>query len=57
MESLKEEVKKSSKTNEEDKKKFSSEIKRFKPSDIRNTIFEEQKINLWQRIKKVLGVI
>lgn len=57
MESLKEEVKKSSKTNEEDKKKFSSEIKRFKPSDIRNTIFEEQKMNLWQRIKKVLGVI
>lgn len=56
MESLKEEVKKSNRTNEELKKKFSSEIKMFKPSDIKNTIFEEEKLNLWQRIKKVLGV-
>jgi len=57
MESLKEEVKKSNKINEEEKKKFSSEIKLFKPSDIKNTIFEEEKMNLWQRIKRVLGVI
>jgi len=56
MESLKEEVKKSNKINEELKKKFSSEIKMYKPSEIKNTITETKKLTLWDRIKKVLGM-
>ncbi len=56
MESLKEEVKKSNKVNEELKKKFSSEIKMFKPSEIKNTITKTKKLTLWERIKKALGM-
>ena len=56
MESLKEEVKKSNKINDELKKKFSSEIKMFKPSEINNTISETKKLTLWERIKKALGM-
>lgn len=56
MESLKEEVKKSNKVNEELKKKFSSEIKMFKPSEIKNTISKTKKLTLWERIKKALGM-
>ena len=56
MESLKEEVKKSNKINDELKKKFSSEIKMFKPSEIKNTISETKKLTLWERIKKALGM-
>jgi hypothetical protein len=57
METLKVEIKRLSNDNENLKKKFSSEIKLYKPSEIKNTIFEERKITLWERIKKTLGMI
>lgn len=56
LEKLVDEDKKLQSVNETIKKRFSQEIKKFKPNDIRNSIFEEKKPTLWQRIMKTLGM-
>lgn len=43
------------KYSEEYKNKISEEIKKFKPTDIKNTIVVEEKFTLWQRLLKTLG--
>jgi hypothetical protein len=44
------------KMNEKEKKEFSKFIKQTNPNEIKNTIFVETKITLWDRIKKSLGI-
>ena len=53
---LEEEDKKLKMESEMYKKKFSEEIKNFKPQDIRNTEVVEKKYSLWQRILRTLGI-
>ena len=43
------------KYSEEYKNKISEEIKKFKPTDIKNTIVVEEKFTLWQRLLRTLG--
>lgn len=57
MELLKKESLKHSSINENQKKKFSSEIMMFKTEHIKNTIQKKQKFSLWERLKKTLGMI
>lgn len=44
------------KMNEKEKEKISKIIKQTNPNEIKNTIFVETKITLWERIKKSLGI-
>lgn len=46
----------SEKINEKNKVIFSEELKKLNPEVIKNTIVVENKISLWVRIKKVLGM-
>ena len=57
MELFKKESLKHSSINENQKKKFSSEIMMFKTEHIKNTIQKKQKFSLWERLKKTLGMI
>lgn len=56
IDSLLKDDKLSDQKNEEYKKKLSEEIKKFRPEEIKNTITTEEKLTLWLRIKKVLGI-
>lgn len=53
---LKEDLKKSKSYLESLKKQFANEIKNAKQIEIKNTVIVENKINIWQRLKKVLGM-
>ena len=44
------------KYSEDYKNKISEEIKKFKPTDIKNTIVVEEKFTIWQRLLKTLGM-
>ncbi len=50
------EEKMTKKYSEEYKSKISEEIKKFKPTDIKNTIVVEEKFTIWQRILRTLGM-
>jgi hypothetical protein len=53
---LKEEIEKKEKFLERDKDIFSKEISKLDKNLISNSIQKEEKISLWWRIKKVLGM-
>jgi len=38
------------------KKKFSEELKKMDPKEIKNTTLVEKKYTIWQRILKTLGI-
>jgi len=38
------------------KKKLSEEIKKFKPTEIKNTPIKEEKLSVWMRFLKTLGI-
>lgn len=38
------------------KKQLSEEIKKFKPTDIKNSLTVEKKYTVWQRLLKTLGI-
>lgn len=44
------------KYSEDYKNKISEEIKKFNPTDIKNTVVVEEKFTIWQRILKTLGM-
>jgi len=44
------------KYSEDYKNKISEEIKKFKPSEIKNTVVVEEKFTIWQRILRTLGM-
>jgi hypothetical protein len=56
LEYLVDEELKSEKINEKNKLIFSEELKKLNPKEIKNTPVTEEKISLWSRIKKVLGM-
>jgi abortive infection bacteriophage resistance protein len=53
---FKDEEKITKKYSDDYKKKISEEIKKFKPSDIKNTVTVEEKFTIWQRVLKTLGM-
>jgi|688.fasta_scaffold236127_4 hypothetical protein len=56
LEYLVDEELKSEKINEKNKLIFSEELKKLSPKEIKNTPVTEERISLWSRIKKVLGM-
>lgn len=44
------------KYSEDYKHKISEEIKKFKPTEIKNTVVVEEKFTIWQRILRTLGM-